>query len=52
MGGLLHSKTVNSDSLVKTMSVTRMTSLHDCSIIIGLKTFAGTILEEDMEYDD
>ena len=45
-------KTMNSNSLVKTMSVTRMTSLHDCSIIIGLKTFAGTILEEDMEYDD
>ena len=45
-------KTMNSNSLVKTMSVTRMTSLHDCSIIIGLKTFTGTILEEDMEYDD
>ena len=45
-------KTMNSNSLVKTMSVTRMTSLYDCSIIIGLKTFAGTILEEDMEYDD
>ena len=48
----MHSKTVNSDSLVKTMSVTRMTSLHDCSIIIGLKIFTGTVLEEDMEYDD
>ena len=48
----MHSKTVNSDSLVKTMSVTRMTSLHDCSIIIELKTLTGTILEEDMEYDD
>ena len=45
-------KTVNSDSLVKAMSVTRMTSLHDCSIIIELKTFTGTVLEEDMEYDD
>lgn len=48
----MHSKTVNSDSLVKTMSVTRMTSLYDCSIIIELKTLTGTILEEDMEYDD
>lgn len=48
----MHSKTVNSDSLVKTMSVTRMTSLYDCSIIIELKTFTGTVLEEDMEYDD
>ena len=45
-------KTVNSNSLVKTMSVTRMISLHDCSIIIELKTFTGTVLEEDMEYDD
>ena len=45
-------KTMNSNSLVKTMSVTRMTSLHDCSIIIELKIFTGTILEEDMEYDD
>ena len=45
-------KTMNSNSLVKTMSVTRMTSLHDCSIIIELKTFTGTVLEEDMEYDD
>ena len=45
-------KTMNSNSLVKTMSVTRMTSLYDCSIIIELKTFTGTILEEDMEYDD
>ena len=44
-------KTVNSNSLVKTMSVTRMTSLYDCSIIIELKTLTGTILEEDMEYD-
>ena len=48
----MHSKTVNSDSLVKTLSVTRMTSLHDFSIIIELKTFTGTVLEEDMEYDD
>ena len=45
-------KTMNSNSLVKTMSVTRMTSLYDCSIIIELKTFTGTVLEEDMEYDD
>ena len=45
-------KTMNSNSLVKTMSVTRMTSLYDCSIIIELKTLTGTILEEDMEYDD
>lgn len=45
-------KTMNSNSLVKTMSVTRMTSLYDCSIIIELKTFTGTILEEDMEYED
>ena len=45
-------KTMNSNSLVKTMSVTRMTSLYDCSIIIELKIFTGTILEEDMEYDD
>ena len=44
-------KTMNSNSLVKTMSVTRMTSLYDCSIIIELKTLTGTILEEDMEYD-
>ena len=43
---------MNSNSLVKTMSVTRMTSLYDCSIIIELKTLTGTILEEDMEYDD
>ena len=45
-------KTMNSNSLVKTMSVTRMTSLYDCSIIIELKTLTGTILEEDMEYED
>ena len=45
-------KTMNSNSLVKTMSVTRMTSLHDCSIIIELEIFTGTILEEDMEYED
>ena len=45
-------KTMNSNSLVKTMSVPRMTSLYDCSIIIELKTLTGTILEEDMEYDD